>query len=212
MKAWAWLAMIPFLGSLAEADSLAEAAKRERREKSAKAPVKVIGDEDLAAGTGTGAKGTYSPAAGSPSGGSAPAASPSKTGARGRSAPSTESAAPAGATVTEVDSKRVAARQRLDAAYARISAVAGQLISAVEQYRRCQGLPVDSNSPSSGCGPTIDDIGLMAIAVGGGMGDAEEAARQGWLSPGEVREARQKYGMEDAYWDKLVSIVAQYRR
>ncbi len=210
MKAWTALAMIPFLGSLAEADSLGAAAKRERerREKKGPAPVKVIGDEELAAGTGPGAKGTSNPSAGSPSAGSASAPAP-RGGARGGRS---DVAGPAGATVTEVDSRRAAARQRLDAAYARISAVAGQLVEAVERYRRCQGLPVDSNSPTSSCGPQLEDIGMMAIAVGAGMSDAEEAARQGWLSPGEVRDARQRYGMEDTYWDKLVSLVAQYRR
>ena len=215
MRACAWLVTIPFLASVAEADSLGAAAKREqeRREKSGKAPVKVIGDEDLAAGPGATSKGTYNAAPGSPASGAASApASRTGTGPRGQAAARPAGAAPAGSPVSEVDSKRVAARQRLDAAYSRISSIADNLIAAAQQYRRCQGLPVDSTATVNNCGPMLEDIGMMAIAVGVGMADAEEAARQGWLSPGEVRAARQKYGMEDAYWDKLVSLVAQYRR
>ena len=220
MRAWAALLTIPFLASVAEADSLAAAAQRERerREKGGKAPVKVIGDEDLAAGPGATSKGTYNASPGSPSSSGSASAPSSRTGARGPSGAarggSTEAAgveAP-GAPLSEVDSKRVAARQRLDAAYSRISSIADQLIAAAEQYRRCQGLPVDSTATVNNCGPQLEDIGMIAIAVGVGMADAEEAARQGWLSPGEVRAARQKYGMEDAEWDQLVSLVAQYRR
>ena len=44
------------------------------------------------------------------------------------------------------------------------------------------------------------------------MENAEEAARQGWLNPGDVRAVRQRYGMDDALWDKLVRYVHQYRR
>jgi len=44
------------------------------------------------------------------------------------------------------------------------------------------------------------------------MEEAEEAARQGWLNPGEVRAVRQRYGMDDSFWDQLVSMVRQYRR
>jgi hypothetical protein len=46
----------------------------------------------------------------------------------------------------------------------------------------------------------------------GTMEDAEEAARQGWLSPGDVRAMRQRYGMDDSFWDKLADVVHRFRR
>ena len=55
-------------------------------------------------------------------------------------------------------------------------------------------------------------MGTLAMSIGTSMEDAEDAARQGWLTPGEVRDARQRHGMDDPFWDRLVRVVHQYRR
>jgi hypothetical protein len=206
MKSWAWVVVLPLLASLASAESLGSAAKREkeRREKQKekqKTETTVIRDEDLAAGSAKGSKGTFNSgtgtaAAGRPAGEAAHPGAPAGT---------------PGATVTEVDSRRIEARRRLEASYESIHQAAYALWQAVNEYEQCGGGTRVSNEPSS-CDTLLGRIGTLAMTVGAGMEDAEDAARQGWLSPGEVRDARQRHGMDDTYWDGLVALVRKYRR
>jgi hypothetical protein len=204
MKAWGWSAVVLMLGTMAQADSLGELAtrERERREKQKQqqgtsVETRVIRDEDLAAAAGKDAKGTFNPGSGFASG--RPTASPS---------PSPSSPPGSTGSVTEVDATRSAARQRLETSYQRISEMAQSLMQAVQHYQsqRCEDMP------RSDCQGLLIVIGRLAISIGITMDDAEEAARQGWLNPGEVRAMRQRYGMDDANWDKLVRLVHTYRR
>ena len=122
MKAWAWLAAVSILGSIAHAESLGEVAKRERerREKNKRqgTETKVINDDDLTAGRDKDSKGTFNPGAGLATGrGGAGASGPSKG-----STPPSPSASPAGGdAVTEVDVRRAGARQRLESSYEKIA-------------------------------------------------------------------------------------------
>jgi len=205
MKAWAWLAAVSILGSIAHAESLGEVAKRERerREKNKRqgTETKVINDDDLTAGRDKDSKGTFNPGAGLATGrGGAGASGPSKG-----STPPSPSASPAGGdAVTEVDVRRAGARQRLESSYEKIAGEAWSLAEAVKQYASC--------GETSRCQALAVRIERLAISIGVGMEEAEEAARQGWLNPGEVRAVRQRYGMDDSFWDQLVSMVRQYRR
>ena len=79
-----------------------------------------------------------------------------------------------------------------------------RIAEAVKQYASC--------GETSRCQALAARIERLAISIGVGMEEAEEAARQGWLNPGEVRAVRQRYGMDDSFWDQLVSMVQQYRR
>jgi hypothetical protein len=199
MKASVWLVVVPIMGSMAQAESLGDAAKRERERREKKGGVvkaPVIREEELVAGPGKAAKGTFNPAAG-PVGGRA------NKDLKQPSSPS-ESDGP----LTEVDNRRAAARGRLEASYETIRETAGSLMHAVSQYGPCEGvIPV-----STSCDARLRHIWKLAMSVGLSMEDAEEAARQGWLAPGDVRDARQRYGMDDAFWDELVRLVHQYRR
>ncbi|HEY2944498.1 MAG TPA: hypothetical protein VGN09_18845 [Vicinamibacteria bacterium] len=190
MKAWGWVALISILGAPVDAESLGDAAKRERERREKKkqdtAEIRVIHDEDLLAGRSTDSKGTFSPAA--------PLAR--------SSSPSSGS----GGVITEVDAIRSAARQRLESSYATIAETAGSLGQAVQEYQGCGELPTRR------CMSLLITIGNLAMSVGARMEDAEEAARQGWLNPGDVRAVRQRYGMDDSAWDNLVRLVHQYRR
>jgi hypothetical protein len=211
MKASAWMAIFPILGSLAYADSLADAARkeRERREKNkAAAEATVIREEDLAAGPRKGAKGTFSSAAGAAS--NAAPASNVALAAGVAPTPSTETGAGDGPP-TGVDATRAAARRRLEESYAAIAETASALVQAAQRYEGCRG-PQPTDAHMSTCRQLLLGIGTLAISVGVRMQDADEAARQGWLSPGEVRDARRRYGMEQAYWDQLVALVRRYRR
>jgi hypothetical protein len=205
MKAWAWVAVLSILGSLAYAESLGDVAKRERERREKKkqqgtaTETKVIHDEDLAAAPGKDSKGTFNPATGFATGrGSAGESEPSKS-----SAPSSSSSG--NGDITEVDVRRAGARQRLESSYASIAGTAWSLVQAVREYAGCGKIP------SRRCLSLAATVESLAMSVGASMEDAEEAARQGWLNPGEVRAVRQRYGMDDSFWDKLVSAVHQYR-
>lgn len=202
MKAWGWMAVVSILSLPAYADSLGDVAKREqeRREKkkqqqSPPAGTRVIRDEDLTAAPGKDAKGTFNPGSGFASGRTTPSPSPS-------SPPN------GGGPVTQVDALRAGARQRLESSYARISGTAQSLAQAVLQYQaqKCEDMP------TTRCHGLLIAVGKLAMSVGASMEDAEEAARLGWLNPGEVRAVRQRYGMDDAMWDRLVGLVHKYRR
>jgi hypothetical protein len=200
MKAWAWMAIVPIVGSLAHADSLGDAAKRERerREKKKATQTKVIGEEELVAGPGKEAKGTFSPTAGSASGGTKAVVTP----------PSPSSKREGGERPTEVDIRRAAARERLDASYETIRETAWSLMEALHQYGKCS----EPMIPPRDCQALLVRVGKLALSVSAHMEDAEDAARQGWLTPGDVRDARQRHGMDDSFWDRLVRAVHQYRR
>lgn len=204
MKAWGWSAVVLMVGSMAQADSLGELAKRERerREKQKQqqgtsVETRVIRDEDLAAAAGRDSKGTFNPGSGFASG--RPTASPS---------PSPSSSPGSTGSVTQIDATRAAARERLETSYQKISEMAQSLLQEVQRYQaqKCEDMP------RRDCQGLLIVIGKLAISIGITMDDAEEAARQGWLNPGEVRAMRQRYGMDDAMWDKLVSLVHTYRR
>jgi hypothetical protein len=210
MKAWAWVATLSILGSLAYAESLGDVAKRERerrekrKQQGSETESKVIHDEDLAAAPGKDSKGTFNPGTGFATGrGSAGASEPSKISAP--LSPSTSSSSDSGG-VTEVDVRRAGARQRLESSYASIAGTAWSLMQAISEYAGCGKIP------SRRCLSLAATIESLAMSVGASMEDAEDAARQGWLAPGEVRATRQRYGMEDSFWDKLVSVVHQHRR
>jgi hypothetical protein len=55
-------------------------------------------------------------------------------------------------------------------------------------------------------------MGRLAVAAGAGLDDAEDAARTSWLPPGEVREIRKRYGLDEAAWDDIARLSREYRR
>jgi hypothetical protein len=208
MKTWGWVAVLSILGSLANAESLGDLAKRERerrekkKQQGAESGAKVIHDDDLLAAPAKDSKGTFSPGTGFASG----RGSPSTSGKSSVPLPAPTSSPSGNGGMTEVDVLRAGARQRLESSYQKIAETAWALGQAIRDYQACGVMMADR------CQSLLVTVGNLAMAVGAGMEDAEEAARQGWLHPGEVRAVRQRYGMDDAFWDKLVSEVRQYRR
>jgi hypothetical protein len=204
MKAWASVAMVLILGPLAHAESLGNVAKRERERREKKrdgVQAPVIGEQELVAGPGPGkaSKGTFNPAAGTTGGRTKPAVAP----------PATTSTASPGVLRSDVDVKRAAARDRLEEAYDKIRDVAAVLLQAISDYEQCS---VQVIPASKSCEAQLIHIGNLAMAVAAGMEDAEDAARQGWLTPGDVRDARRSHGMADSFWDALVRAVRKYLR
>jgi len=209
MKAWGWVALIPILGTLASAESLGDAAKRERerREKTKQAgtPTRVIHEEDLVTGPGKSAKGTFNPRTGS-RGGDAGSSGPPKGSAS--PLPSASSFGEGSAPLSEVDAKRDAARRRLESSYGDIARMAWSFIRAVREYETCAKALI---TMTEYCRVLAGRIESSARAIAASMEEAEDAARQGWLPPGDVRDVRRRYGMDDAFWDELVTLVRQSR-
>ena len=211
MRIWSLVAILALVGSLAHAQSLGEVAKREheRREKNkkgAQTETKVIHDEDLAAAPGKDAKGTFNPASGFTRGaGGAGTGRPASPPVPAAPSPS---ASPSGSgdRVSEVDSLRAGARQRLESSYERIAANAFSFMESVQVFLDC------TRAVYRQCSVQAARVNVLALSIANDMEQADDAARQGWLTPGEVRDARVQHGMQDSYWDSLVRAVRQYSR
>jgi hypothetical protein len=195
----------------------------------------VVGYRGLRGGSGPGARSAPSPAlqaeavppapssarpemAAAPAGAASPL--PSATTLRSGAAWSFEIPSPAarptsGSTApafpaSDVDVAREQGRQRLEAAIQRVASLGQQLVRMWQYYDGyCANNP--AANPST-CEQLVDRIGRLAIAVGAGLDDAEDAARTSWLPPGEVRDLRKRYGLDAAGWDEIVRVTRQFRR
>jgi hypothetical protein len=124
-----------------------------------------------------------------------------------RSGPeATTSASP----VSEVDVTRQRGRQKLEAAMAQVAQTGRELVRTAQYYQRlCSG---EVPATPSLCAQLADRMGRLAVAAGAGLDDAEDAARTSWLPPGEVREIRKRYGLDEAAWDDIGRLSREYRR
>ena len=163
-------------------------------------PARVIREDDLVARPGGKTSvGTFSGAVGSTSG---------RTDANVPK-PSSPSAEKGDGPITEVEAKRLAARERLEASYESIQETVGLLWQAITQYMPCERvIPMERVLP-----------GAVAACFCPGGDRLERAWRtpktprgRGGSVTGEVRDARLRHGMNDSSWDDLVRAVQQYRR
>jgi len=112
--------------------------------------------------------------------------------------------------VSDVDVAREQGRQKLEAAIQRVASLGQQLVRMWQYYDGyCANNP--AANPST-CEQLVERIGRLAIAVGAGLDEAEDAARTSWLPPGEVRDLRKRYGLDAAAWDEIVRVTRQFRR
>lgn len=108
-----------------------------------------------------------------------------------------------------VDGVRNATLQALRAKYQKIAGLASSLDRNVESYeKRCEGV----GGAGSYCANLFDTIVKQAVIISIAIDESEDEARKGWLPAGEVRDLRRQTGLDDAIWDELVRIVSQYRR
>lgn len=218
MKSVAWAVLFVVVTSWAGAESLADAARRERerREKNKTEGVeaKVVDSDELARTQTKKGKGTVN--YGTAGDGSGPGPTSVYTGSSSSSSsmPSSASKSPESSSSKgydsanpELEGKRRQAHADLEAYYQQISSVADKLVTDVDQY-----LKGCAKTASEHCSRLSDEIGHNAVYVANAMEKAEEAARVGWLQPGDVTAMRTKYGMDDGSWDRLVRIVQKYRR
>jgi hypothetical protein len=140
-------------------------------------------------------------------GGTGPYAAPLED-RRPRGTPSGESKP---APASEVDELREAGRKRLQEAMAGLQVQAVNLGELVRYYdahcRTPQWTNQAATTPQTSCVEALQAIGMLGIAVGHGLEQAEDDARRAWLAPGIVRQMREEYGLSHSFWDELSRAV-----
>jgi hypothetical protein len=115
--------------------------------------------------------------------------------------------APTTSTVSEIDVQRKMAREQLVRLFQSLGPNGRALIEIVERHVRSCG-----NETEGLCRQSLENIGRQAYVVGKQLDSAQELARTSWLPPGEVRELREKHGIDDGVFDQIVRIVNRYSR
>ena len=128
---------------------------------------------------------------------------------RPRGTPSSGEAKPAPAS--EMDELREAGRKRLQDAMAGLQVQAANLGELVRYYdahcRTPQWTNQAATTPQTSCMEAFQAIGMLGMAVGHGLEQAEDDARRAWLPPGIVRQMREQYGLSHSFWDDLSRTV-----
>lgn len=133
-------------------------------------------------------------------------------------APQPTPAAPEAPTPSEsprrgtVEVAREEGERRLDLALAGLEAEVRRLSSNARTFRNvCVGTQGDPRS----CQELLEDLSAAREQVGRRLDEAEDDARRSWVSPGVVRDLRQRHGLEETTWDDLEATVrglaAEYR-
>ena len=116
-----------------------------------------------------------------------------------------------GTGTSEVDRQRDEGAKRLEQRLSQISDQASQLLGTIGEWQascRTGGTPL-YDQPAADCDGMIRQVGRLAIAVGKGLEQAEDEARQAGVLPGTVRQLRADYGLDSSKWDELSSKVRQ---
>jgi hypothetical protein len=114
---------------------------------------------------------------------------------------------PTTSTVSEIDVQRKQAREQLARLFQTLGPNGRALIQNVERHVRSCG-----NETEGLCAQSLENIGRQVYVVGTQLDAAQELARTSWLPPGEIRELREKHGIDDGVFDQIVRIVNRYRR
>jgi hypothetical protein len=69
-----------------------------------------------------------------------------------------------------------------------------------------------SGQDTATCQDSLRQIVALALLVGRQLSDAEDLARKSWLPAGDVRELREKYGLDDGVWDMAARLANRYAR
>ncbi len=108
---------------------------------------------------------------------------------------------------SSLDSKRDAGRRQLEARIQSLAVNAKRLVSDAQSYQAaCSG------RDTATCQDSLRKIVALALVVGKQLSDAEDLARKSWLPAGEVRELREKYGLDHGVWDQAARLANRYAR
>jgi len=119
-------------------------------------------------------------------------------------ASSPKSKPPAKPERTEMDLEREAGEKHLEESLARLAATMTALSENAKQFEViCLGQRGDPRS----CARLHADMASADDSLARGLESAEDEARHAWVSPGLVRDLRQKHGLEEESWMDLQARV-----
>ena len=95
---------------------------------------------------------------------------------------------------SELDVKREQAEKRFDVALARLEDEARRLTLNADQF---ESLCVGGRGEPGSCQRLLGQISAGAESLGRRVQEAEEEARQAWVTPGTLRDLRQKRGLDE---------------
>lgn len=123
-----------------------------------------------------------------------------QTGGRASSGSAPSGSAPQG------EDRRASGKRKLADVYAHIAGQASQLVDVAQQYvgKGCE------TTVSDECGVLLQALDSLACAVGRNLDMANDLARQSWVLPGDVRELRGQYGLEERFWYELSSLARRH--
>jgi hypothetical protein len=190
--------------SVSRAESLEEAGRRERdrraQSQEAQGSGRAIDEDALKAVPRDGGSGTFS------------------------AAPPRALLAPSIADDRARDAGHATARRRLEAQCARVQPVGVRLVQQASAYELCLARPTpQGRSGRSGprgsagidsaprCESQLARVRQTAAALGAALDDMEEAARRAGLLPGEVREVRERHGLDGRAWLEVDRALSRYR-
>jgi hypothetical protein len=105
---------------------------------------------------------------------------------------------------TEMELEREAGEKHLEESLARLAATMTALSENAKQFEVvCLGQRGDPRS----CARLHADMASADESVARGLEGAEDEARHAWVSPGLVRDLRQKHGLEEESWKDLQARV-----
>jgi hypothetical protein len=111
-----------------------------------------------------------------------------------------------GAGATDVEVLQRNARRQLTREFARIATQARRFSEqAAAHEEACGGL-----EPPRSCGTRVSTLRRRAADLRAQIDAAEDAGRQGWLIPGEVRALRRQ-AIDDIAWDATLLLVERWR-
>lgn len=193
MRRYVTAACIVLAWGLAWAQGLGDAARKEQerrgRNKDKGVEARSFSDADLS-GVGGTASGTQ----------------PAVSGANDAARPEAEASAPSRGS--SVDSTRAAGRRQLDSLYGRIAGQAGALVAQAREFVAAEC----DRGQGDECNARAAALERLACAVGQNLEAADDLGRRAWLSPGEVRELRDRHGLEDDIWYQISRLSNQYCR
>lgn len=112
--------------------------------------------------------------------------------------------------MTDSERRREQARrdgiQKLESIFRAMERPARELVRLVGIYQNCT-----SGKLNRGCDSQLPPIGLKAIEVGRHMDEAQTVARTSYITPGELRDVRDRLGLDHRIWDLTVRLAAKYR-
>jgi hypothetical protein len=112
----------------------------------------------------------------------------------------------------EADLAREAGERNLEQSFTRLGALMARLADDVRGF---EAVCLSRRGDGRSCARLDKEMASACEALGRGLEQAEDDARRAWVSPGTVRDSRQKHGVEEGAFGDLAAkvhrLAVQYR-